>query len=119
MAASVITESMVHAINPGELAELVATQSVDLIDVREQSEWDTGHIEGARLVPLAQFRADPDAVLVHGRTVVFICAKGVRSMTAAKLAERFGYEQLYNLEGGTKEWARVGLPLVIDARVAA
>jgi rhodanese-related sulfurtransferase len=110
---------MVHAITPTDLAQLVATTDVDLIDVREQSEWDAGHIEGARLVPLAQFRADPDAVLVRGRTIVFICAKGVRSMTAAKLAERFGYENLYNLEGGTKEWARVGLPIVIESRVAA
>ena len=52
-------------------------------------------------------------------TTVFICAKGVRSMQAAKLAERFGYTELYNLEGGTKEWARLGLPIATDARVAA
>ena len=87
---------------------------MDLIDVRDQSEWDTGHLVDARLVPLEQFRADPDAVLVHGTTIVFVCAKGVRSMQAAKLAERFGYENVYNLEGGTKEWARVGLPLAIE-----
>ena len=110
---------MVQLISPAELAELVATQTVDLIDVRNPDEWDTGHIPGARLVPLDQFRADPDAVLTHGTIIIFICAKGVRSMTAAKLAERFGYENLYNLEGGTKEWARLGLPVSVDARVAA
>ena len=119
MASSVITENMVHTVTPTELAELVATQSVDLIDVRDRNEWDTGHIEGARLVPLEQFRADPDAALVRGATIVFICAKGVRSMQAAKLAERFGYERVYNLEGGTKEWARLGLSLVTESRVAA
>lgn len=119
MTASVITESMVNTVNPTELAELVSTRNVDLIDVRDRSEWDTGYIAGARLVPLEQFRADPDAALVRGTAIVFICAKGVRSMQAAKLAERFGYEHLYNLEGGTKEWARVGLSLVVAARVAA
>ncbi|HTL31753.1 MAG TPA: rhodanese-like domain-containing protein [Kofleriaceae bacterium] len=110
---------MVHSISPTELETLIANQVVDLIDVRNPDEWATGHIPGARLVPLDTFRADPDAYLRHGTTIVFICAKGVRSMQAAKLAERFGYESLYNLEGGTKEWARLELPIVIDERVAA
>src|SRR5262245_32111325 len=95
---------MVHAISPLELPALIASGSVDLVDVRGQDEWDTGHIPGARLVPLDQLRADPEAHLLRGKVTVFICAKGVRSMQAAKLAERFGYENLYNLEGGTKEW---------------
>ena len=119
MTASVITELMVNTIIPSDLVELLATQSVDLIDVRNPDEWETGHIPGARLVPLDQFRADPDAVLARGTTIVFVCAKGVRSMQAAKLAERFGYDGLYNLEGGTKEWARVGLEIVVDSRAAA
>ncbi len=110
---------MVHTVMPLELDALLATRDVDLIDVRDQHEWDTGHIAGARLVPLERFRADPDAALVRGRALVFICAKGVRSMAAAKLAERFGYSDVYNLDGGTKEWARLGLPLAIDSRVAA
>src|SRR6478672_917124 len=119
MTASVITEAMVNTVSPNELVELLATQAVDLIDVRNPDEWDTGHIPGARLVPLDHFRADPDAVLVHGTTIVFVCAKGVRSMQAAKLAERFGYENVINLEGGTKEWARLGLEIAIPASRAA
>jgi adenylyltransferase/sulfurtransferase len=120
MAASVITDViMVHAITATELAALVRAHDVDLIDVRNPDEWSTGHIPGARLVPLDVFRADPDAVLAHGRTLVFVCAKGVRSMQAAKLAERFGYVRIYNLEGGTKEWAREGRELVIESRAAA
>ena len=110
---------MVHTITPAQLAELLQTQAVDLIDVRDRSEWDAGHIEGARLVPLDVLRADPDAVLVHGTTLVFGCAKGVRSMQAAKLAERFGYADVYNVEGGTKEWARIGLALASEQRAAA
>jgi rhodanese-related sulfurtransferase len=109
---------MVKTITPTELATLLTTQTVDMIDVRNPDEWDTGHVEGARLVPLEQFRADPDLVMTRGVTV-FICAKGVRSMQAAKLAERFGYTELLNLEGGTKEWARLGLPIAIDTRAAA
>lgn len=110
---------MVQPITAAELAQLFATGPVDLIDVHEPNEWDAGHIAGARLVPLGQFRADPEAVLVRGVRTVFVCARGARSMSAAKLAERFGYENLYNLEGGTREWHVQGNALVVDAAVAA
>ncbi|MEO8845303.1 MAG: rhodanese-like domain-containing protein [Kofleriaceae bacterium] len=109
---------MVTEVTVDELTALVSTRNVDLIDVRDPSEWETGHIAGARLVPLDQLRADPDAALVRDTTIVFICAKGVRSMSAAKLAERFGYEHVYNLVGGTKEWARSGQRLVVDRAAA-
>jgi rhodanese-related sulfurtransferase len=117
---------MVHTVTSNELAKLVSDRGPertwDLIDVRDPEEWETGHLEGARLVPLETLRADPDAALAGSRdaTIVFICARGVRSLAAAKLAERFGYEHVYNLEGGTKEWVRTGLTLVTDQqRVAA
>jgi adenylyltransferase/sulfurtransferase len=110
---------MVQTVTAMELAELVTTQTVDLIDVRDRNEWETGYIDGARLVPLDELRADPDAALSRDSVIVFICAKGIRSMQAAKLAERFGYERVYNLEGGTKEWSRLGLSLVVTARAAA
>jgi rhodanese-related sulfurtransferase len=120
MAASVITENiMVLTVTPTELAALKSTPDVDLIDVRDPNEWETGHIPGARLVPLDRFRADPKAALIPGKTIVFICAKGIRSLAAAKLAERFGYERIYNLEGGTKGWIAEGRPVIVETSVAA
>ena len=110
---------MVLTVNPNELVELLASQTVDVIDVRNPDEWEAGHIDGARLLPLDELRADPERFLSRERTLIFVCAKGVRSMQAAKLAERFGYERIYNLDGGTKEWARVGLQLVVESRAAA
>lgn len=91
---------------------MIAEQpGIDLVDVRDPEEWITGHVAGARLVPLAELRGDPEQHLVRGSTIVFMCAKGVRGLQAAKLAERFGYEPIYNLEGGVKEWARAGFAL--------
>src|SRR5437660_12758171 len=110
---------MVENISPRAVAQLVAREPVLLIDVREHREWDAGRIDGARLVPLDQFRADPEAHLARDVPIVFICARGVRSLTAAKLAERLGYEKLYNLEGGTGAWARDGLPLTTTSEVRA
>jgi len=83
---------------------------VDVVDVREAREWSSGHIPQARLVPLDQLRADPQRALPHDG-VVFVCAKGVRSLTAAKLAERLGLHHLYSLAGGTSGWVKAGLPL--------
>lgn len=93
-------------------------ESIELIDVRDMDEWEAGHIDGVRHVPLELFRADPEAVLVGDTTFVFVCATGVR-MQAAKLSERFGYDRVYSLEGGTKESMRRGLPVVVETRAAA
>ena len=107
---------MIHTVTPLEVAAL---GDVDLIDVRDLNEWEAGYIAGSRLVPLPKFRENPEAYLQRDKPTVFICAKGVRSMAAAKLAERFGYDRLYNLEGGTKAWAASGLPLTSPQRDAA
>lgn len=110
---------MVQAVTPAGLAELLSTQVIDLVDVRDPAEWQAGHIAGARLVPLERLRADPDAALARDVATVFLCAKGVRSLQAAKLAERFGYQRVYHLEGGMKEWARSGQAVATASRIAA
>jgi rhodanese-related sulfurtransferase len=109
---------MVASVSPQQLPALLSNPNAYLIDVRDHDEWVSGHIDGARSVPLDQLRADPDHELPQQAVLVFVCAKGARSLTAAKLAERLGYEAIYNVDGGTAAWARAGLPLVA-ARAAA
>jgi rhodanese-related sulfurtransferase len=107
---------MVESISPQQAAEIIAQQDIDVVDVRDEREFSSGHIPQARPVPLEQLRADPAGALPRD-AVIFVCARGVRSLTAAKLAERLGYSKLYSVEGGTSAWAKAGLPLVAD-RVA-
>ncbi|HEX4418562.1 MAG TPA: rhodanese-like domain-containing protein, partial [Kofleriaceae bacterium] len=109
---------MVATVSPQELAGLLSNPKAHLIDVRDADEWAGGHLDGARSVPLDQLRSDPERELAHDGVLVFICAKGVRSLTAAKLAERLGYQSIYNVEGGTSACARAGWSLVA-ARAAA
>ncbi len=109
---------MVATISAAQLADVLSNPNAHLIDVRDHDEWESGHIDGARSVPLEVLRSDPDRELPQHAVLVFICAKGSRSLTAAKLAERLGYDSIYNVEGGTAAWARAGLPLVA-ARAAA
>lgn len=101
---------MVRNVAPRDAQELIAKGDIDVVDVREPHEWATGHLPGARLVPLGQL--DPTAV---GKRVLYICEKGGRS---AKAAERTTTaDEVYSLEGGTAAWRAAGLP--IDVPIAS
>ena len=84
-----------------------------LLDVREQDEWDAGHIDGAQHIPLGQLGTRVGEV-PKGRTVVTVCRSGARSDRAMQGLRTIGY-QAENLEGGVTAWARAGLPLVSAA----
>ncbi len=95
----------------------MASGEVDVVDVRDPREWSGGHIPGARLVPLEQLRASPNTAIPRDK-VVFICAAGVRSQTAARVAASLGHTMIYSLNGGTRAWVKAGLPLVHELSVA-
>jgi rhodanese-related sulfurtransferase len=104
---------MVTSLSPQQAQALIANTEVDVVDVRDRGEWSTGHLPGARLVPLAELRSNPKGSLLRDG-VIFVCAAGVRSQTAARLAEQLGFNVLYSLTGGTRSWVNAGLPLVQD-----
>lgn len=109
---------MVKTIDPRGAEALLATGSVDLVDVREPHEWATGHLPGARLVPLDRLRADFDGAGVKS-PVLFVCAKGGRSMAAAELAVARGVADVTSLDGGTAGWRAVGLPIEVPEAAKA
>jgi len=108
---------MVKALTPQQAHQLIQAGEVEVIDVREPHEWSEGHLEGARLVPLGQLRANPRATIQRDG-VIFVCAAGVRSETAARLASSLGFASVYNLTGGTRAWVRDGFALVNELSVA-
>lgn len=84
-----------------------------LLDVRQDDEWDAGHIDGAQHIPLGELSARLGE-LPKDRTIVAVCRSGARSEAAVRGLRRLGY-QAENLEGGVSAWDRAKLPLV-DAR---
>ncbi len=90
--------------------ELIESRQVKVIDVRELSEYNEGHIPGVVLAPLGQFLANPDKYADRDG-LIFVCAIGQRSAVAAEMAAAIGRANLYNLEGGTIAWAESGLPI--------
>lgn len=102
-----------RSLPPEEVRELCAHGGVDLVDVREPHEWIGGHLAGARLVPLGVLLRDPRGS-VRGERVVFVCAHGVRSVTASIAAEAAGVAEVFNLDGGIMWWVARGLPLAYE-----
>ncbi len=91
-------------ITPRELAgRLARGEDLELIDVREQFEWDIARIPGARLVPLATL-PEVSETLDHGREIVVYCKGGSRSRAAASHLTDAGFARVANLTGGILRW---------------
>ncbi len=91
-----------------------------LLDVREPTEWEKGHIPGAVLAPrgLLEWYADPTtpsakAELTTKREarIIVACASGGRSMLAAQTLKSMGYTNIVNMAGGFNEWSKQGFPV--------
>ncbi len=89
--------------------------AVQVLDVRERSEWDGGHIPGALHVPYHDLHALPEGVDAATPLAV-ICASGQRAAVAASLAQRHGAEDVWHVvDGGVGTWERSGFELVNPA----
>ena len=97
-------------ITPDALSECSA--AVQLVDVREASEYDDalGHIAGTRLIPLGELPQRCQE-LDAGAAVVTVCRSGTRSAQACVLLSRAGFSQVANLAGGMLRWRDQGLPV--------
>jgi adenylyltransferase/sulfurtransferase len=96
--------------------ELVDSGDPVILDVREQDEWDEGHIPGALHIPRGHLesrieRTAPDSA----RQVLVYCSAGNRSAFAAKTLEELGYEDVVSLAGGFTDWKRNGFPVDLHA----
>lgn len=103
-----------RAPGPGGLEDTVsAARAVELagegatvLDVRERSEWRTGHVPAAVHVPLGDLDAAPRR-LPGNRPVLVVCASGMRSRTAAKHLRGLGFDAV-SVSGGMAAWRSAG-----------
>jgi rhodanese-related sulfurtransferase len=94
----------------------LADKKAVLVDVREQKEWDLGHLKQAKLVPLSQLStiaSDPAAVeklakdVPKDRIVYCHCARGVRALMAGDMLKKLGYD-VRPLAAGFEELSKAG-----------
>ena len=94
-----------HQITQEEAKEMMDTQEVIILDVREQDEYDSGHIPGAVLLPVGTINEDTAAEVIPEKdsTVLVYCRSGNRSKTAAAALASLGYTKIYEF-GGINTW---------------
>jgi rhodanese-related sulfurtransferase len=114
---------MTDATSPGaELTverarEMIEAGEATAVDVRQDYEWEAGHIAGAIHVPLEQLPARAGE-LDRERPLIMQCRTGSRSAMATAALREAGFEAL-NLEGGLQAWVEAGLPIEpADGKVA-
>jgi len=82
-----------------------------VLDVRNDTEWESGSIPGARHVMLGDL---PNAMaeMAKGSKIITMCGSGYRSSVAASLLERAGFADVSSMDGGTAAWVQAGMELV-------
>ncbi|MGB0851355.1 MAG: rhodanese-like domain-containing protein, partial [Bacteroidia bacterium] len=88
-----------------ELNRLFNAEEGIMVDVRNQEEYDEGHLEGALNIDLMTQRFIEYFSELEKNTQLFIyCSTGSRSKVAVKVLKEMGFQNLYNLENGIREW---------------
>jgi hydroxyacylglutathione hydrolase len=93
-----------------DVRKLMDEGGYDIVDVREDWEWNKGHVPGARHVVLNSLLSNPMAAKFRDKTI-FVCLTGDRSSVASEMAVALGVKDVVNFRGGTKAWKDAGLPL--------
>jgi rhodanese-related sulfurtransferase len=102
---SYVTES------PMEIEQRVRSGAAILLDVREQDEWDAGHLKHAKWLPLSQIqelKSASDAGISQGTPIYCHCKAGVRSVYATAFLRQLGFD-CFPLQQGFEELASEGL----------
>ncbi len=96
-------------ISPAELTE--ATESVILLDVRDEPDYDTEHLPEAVSLPRGYIELDIDEIAPDADThIVTYCGGGTRATLSAQTLKNMGYENVSVLTGGFRGWKTDGRP---------
>ena len=110
----------VHEADALEVEHLRTHGDVVLVDVRETSEWEQGHIPGAIHISKSYLEQEIEAAVPdRDRPVVLYCAGGVRSLFAAQTLREMGYSDLTSMSGGFQGWKTKGLEWSIPPILSA
>ncbi len=85
---------------------------MQILDVREQKEWDAGHIPGSSFTPWHDIAELPDGTRPGARPSRSSAAPGSARRPRASLVQRYGAEDVVHVvDGGVPKWGRLGNPL--------
>ncbi len=109
-AADIDVANLPATIDVQTAASLKERDDVVLIDVREQWEYDEGHIPGITLIPMNEVPNRLNEIPTD-KTVILTCRSGNRSGQVTEFLRGEGYGNVHNMEGGIIAWQAAGLPV--------
>jgi rhodanese-related sulfurtransferase len=94
-------------------ARLDAGEKMLLVDVREESEWNAGHLPGAIHLGKGVIERDIETKVPDpAAPIILYCGGGFRSALAADNLQKMGYTNVISMDGGYRGWSDKGLPVV-------
>ncbi len=86
-----------------------------LIDIREESEWSSGHLPGAIHLGKGIIERDIERLIPDKEaSIVLYCGGGFRSVLTAESLQKMGYAHVLSMDGGWREWVERGYPTAND-----
>lgn len=108
-----VQKEKIILISPLQLHAKLTQESVTLVDVRESSEYNQGHIAGALLKPTSQLTTEELYNLARHDNLIIYCRSGKRSHDVAQKLINMGKSLVFDLEGGILGWQSHHLPVVL------
>ncbi len=104
------SDQLADTISVKDAADKIDTGTY-LLDVREVSEWNEAHVEGAVLIPLGELQSRISEIPTD-QDVLIICRSGNRSGQARDLLRAAGLMRTTSISGGINAWIAAGFPVV-------
>ncbi|RMD69995.1 MAG: rhodanese-like domain-containing protein [Gammaproteobacteria bacterium] len=106
----------VKEVDPLQATELLNHQNAVILDVRKDDEYREGHLPHDIHIPLERLKEKlPSLQKYRERPIIAVCRSGQRSLQAAALLRKQGFEEVYNLKGGILAWKHAHYPLIKEA----
>ncbi|MFT4174449.1 MAG: rhodanese-like domain-containing protein [Rhodocyclaceae bacterium] len=101
---------------PTQAVTLINRNDAVIVDVREQKEFEAGHLPNARHIPAGELaERTGELARFKNRPIVVVCQSGTRANGAVSTLRKAGYEQAFTLDGGVAAWLQAGFPLSTKA----
>ena len=102
----------VGQLGPTQATQMLNHEDAIFLDVRNDTEFASGHLANARHIPLEVLK-DRVAELekLRARPIIAYCRNGQRSKRAAAVLKALGFQNVHNLAGGINAWESAGLPV--------
>ena len=96
--------STIQMVSSDEMEELMQQEKTQLVDVRTEKEFESGHLIGAQNIVYDENFLEKLESLDKNKPVAVYCHSGGRSEKCAEILKKAGFKKIYDLEGGITQW---------------